>query len=161
MSAVLKLTAETAQQLMTPDPVAIYEGASIREAAEQMTTCNFSAMPVIDDDRRVVGVVTHTDIVRHVPRGDRAPTLAYDAQSPSGDDDATEGTYSLVEAPRTRVRDIMTPKVFSVWPDTSVHDVVEEMVRRDVRRLFVVDDKGALVGVISAIDVLRAVAIDD
>jgi CBS domain-containing protein len=42
-----------------------------------------------------------------------------------------------------------------VTPDTPVYSVVEDMLGRKVHRLFVVDDDGVLVGVVSAFDVLR------
>ena len=56
---------------------------------------------------------------------------------------------------RTRVRDIMTPVVFCVTPQTPVAQVIEEMLALKVHRLFVVDRDRVLVGVISALDVLR------
>jgi CBS domain-containing protein len=49
----------------------------------------------------------------------------------------------------------MTPVVFSVSPKTPAHKVVEQIVDLKVHRLFVVDDDGILVGVISALDILR------
>jgi CBS-domain-containing membrane protein len=56
---------------------------------------------------------------------------------------------------RTVVRDIMTPVVFSVAPDCPVQRVVRDMLALRVHRLFVVDSSGVLVGVVSAMDVLR------
>jgi len=58
----------------------------------------------------------------------------------------------------TRVRDIMTPAVFCVSPEASASRVVRELVDLKVHRLFVVDDLGTLVGVISVLDVLRQMA---
>jgi CBS domain-containing protein len=49
----------------------------------------------------------------------------------------------------------MTPVVFSVAPDAAAAKVVQEMVALKVHRLFVVENTGVLVGVISALDVLR------
>jgi CBS domain-containing protein len=54
-----------------------------------------------------------------------------------------------------RAADLMTPAVFSVAPETSALKVAEEMVRLNVHRLFVVNDDGLLIGVISALDLLR------
>lgn len=55
----------------------------------------------------------------------------------------------------TRVRDIMTPVVFTVGLRTAAAKVVEQMLSLKVHRLFVVDEDLALVGVISSLDVLR------
>jgi len=49
----------------------------------------------------------------------------------------------------------MTPAVFSVGPDTPAAKVVHDLLSLNVHRLFVVDENGVLVGVISTIDVLR------
>jgi CBS domain-containing protein len=48
--------------------------------------------------------------------------------------------------------------VFCVHADTPAGKVVDKLLALNVRRLFVVDDEGVLVGVISAFDVLRVLA---
>ena len=55
---------------------------------------------------------------------------------------------------QTSVRDLMTPAVFSVTPQTPAAQVVEELLALDVQRLFVIDNDGTLVGSIRARDVL-------
>lgn len=60
-------------------------------------------------------------------------------------------------APRPgKVSDVMTPAVFCVRPGTPAGKVVEKMLALRIRRLFVVDGDGVLVGVISAFDVLKS-----
>jgi CBS-domain-containing membrane protein len=49
----------------------------------------------------------------------------------------------------------MTPAVISVRPDTSARSVVEKLLNLHVHHLFVVDDTGVVIGVISPIDVLK------
>jgi CBS domain-containing protein len=53
------------------------------------------------------------------------------------------------------VRDLMTPAVFAVPPRTAGLDMLEQMTEQNVHRLFVVDGSGVLVGVITALDLLR------
>ena len=60
-----------------------------------------------------------------------------------------------VIAKRAPVRGVMTPAVFCVHADTPAAKLVEKMLALNVRRLFVVDEAGVLVGVVSAFDVLR------
>src|SRR5262249_57674345 len=55
----------------------------------------------------------------------------------------------------TPVREIMTPVVFSVAPKTPADTVVDAMLTLGVHRLFVTGEKEELIGVISALDVLR------
>lgn len=124
----LILRAGTAAELMTPNPVSIGQDATVLEAAAFLAGRGISAAPVIDKAGRPVGVVSRSDILVR---------------------------YHTALAGRTAVRELMTPTVFCVHPDASAPEVVETMVGLGVRRLFVVDDSGVLVGVISALDVLR------
>ena len=55
----------------------------------------------------------------------------------------------------TRVRDLMTPAVFCVNVETPIWNVIEQMCELNVHRLFVVDADGILVGVITAMDIVR------
>ncbi len=56
---------------------------------------------------------------------------------------------------RCRVREVMTPAVFAVQAEASAASVVEQLVGLNVHRVFVVDNAGILVGVITPLDVLR------
>jgi CBS domain-containing protein len=139
----LVLSAETAAELMTPNPVSIRDTATIAEAVSLLTDKGISGAPVIDDAGRPIGVLSRGDIVAYDRERAVHPTS-------SAAEEAQAGTIS----PR-QVRDLMTPAVFSVAPETPASKVVGEMLALQVHRLFVVDKSGVLVGVISAPDVLR------
>jgi CBS domain-containing protein len=131
----LVLAEKRAAELMTPNPVSVRESATVREAIELLTRREISGAPVIDAAGRPVGVVSRADILVH----DREAV-----------DDLAED-----DADCTRVGDIMTPAVFCVSPDAPASRVVREMIELKIHRLFVVDDPGTLVGVITVLDVLR------
>src|SRR5262249_28883167 len=61
----LYLAAETAADLMTPDPVSIRADATLREALALLIDRGFSAAPVIDAAGRPVGVLSRTDLLVH------------------------------------------------------------------------------------------------
>lgn len=61
----------------------------------------------------------------------------------------------LTVQPRLTVRDIMTPRVFRVYPDTSVADVIELMGRHQLKAIPVVGEKREVLGVVSDRDILR------
>ncbi len=155
----LTLNAETAADLMAPNPVSIHEDAPIGEAVALLVDKGYSAAPVIDDAGRPVGVVSRADIVAH----DReklecvAPVPAFYAEHvPEGYAREEMGKgFQVVDVDRTRVKDVMTPVVFSVAPHLPADKVVSEMLALHVHRLFVVDTAGVLVGVISSMDVLQ------
>ena len=155
----LVLKGETAEELMTPNPVSISETATVKDAVAFLTDRGFSAAPVVDEAGRPVGVISQTDIVIHdrnkveyVPSATDYYAKA-DLTTPSGE--ILPDGFQVESVDRTLVRDIMTPAILSVAPQDSVIRVVGEMVAFKVHRLFVVDDDGVLVGVISAFDVLR------
>lgn len=127
----LVLKERKAAELMTANPVSIRGSATVREAVEFLTRRKISGAPVIDEAGRPVGVISRGDILVH----DR------EAVDPAADAE--------------QVRDIMTPVVFCVTPDVPASRVVRELVDLKVHRLFVVDDRGTLVGVISVLDLLR------
>ena len=146
--------AETAADLMTPNPVSIRQSATVAEAVALLTRKGISAVPVIDEAGRPVGVLSQYDILVHDRYKSEACARpmeyfqAADLARPNARAAADIGA-------ETRVRDIMTPAVFSVELDSPVRRVIEDLLALHVHRVFVVDASRALVGVISALDVLR------
>jgi CBS-domain-containing membrane protein len=159
---LLTLKAEVAADLMMPNPVSIRQDATVQEAIALLTDMGFSAAPVIDRAGRPVGVLSRSDLLVH----DRekldyltpAPEYYHDREVLTERAEGHRKGFQLVNVDRTRVKDIMTPIVFSVTPETPIRKVVQEMLGLLVHRLFVVDASGVLVGVISATDILRSLA---
>jgi CBS domain-containing protein len=143
----------TAADLMTPNPKSVRQTATVAEAAAFLSLRGISAAPVIDEAGRPVGVVSRTDLLNH--RGQRAADL------PGAPGRAGGGSGPALPVDEAVVRDVMTPAVFCVGPDTATEKVVEKMLGLNVCRVFVVDDEGVLVGVISAFDVLRGLGRPD
>jgi CBS domain-containing protein len=144
--ARLVLAADSAADLMTPNPVSIREDAWIAAAIALLADKNLEAAPVIDEAGRPVGVLTQGDILVH-EREKQASGMAVQAAPPS---------HAAAECgDETRVGDLMTPALFSVTPETPAARVVDQLLKLNVKQLFVVDDSGALIGVISALDIVR------
>jgi CBS domain-containing protein len=137
----LTLQAKTATELMSPNPVSLRDDAPLQDAIAALVSKGFRAAPVIDAAGRPVGVLSSSDVLVN----EREKT-----QFPSKEAGAT--TY------QTRVRDLMTPAVFSVRVDDSARSIVGQMAAMNVHQLYVVDRDGVLVGVISALDVVRHLA---
>ncbi len=140
----ITLEADGARDMMTAAPVAVYETTSLRDVAEKLV--RFSAVPVIDTERRVVGVLSRTDLARAL-QDDRPPAeldVPVDAERPSG----------LEYHPQRRVGDAMNRDFYSVPLAATAAEVIRHMVDKSIGRVFVVDDFNKLVGVISSTDVL-------
>jgi CBS domain-containing protein len=155
----LVLFAERAEDLMTRNPISIEQRSPLHDAEAMLTDREISAAPVIDEAGRPVGVISRADIVRH--DRERSRSLAalpefYDKAELNLATGESLGTGFQVETiVPTEVREVMTPTVISVPPEMPAWEVVARMVALKIHRLFVVDKGGVLVGVISALDILR------
>jgi CBS domain-containing protein len=109
-----------------------------------------SGAPVVDGDGRPVGVVSKTDLLRHLhERGD--------AVEPTGGV-PDEAGFHAVHLDETLVRDVMMPVVFAIAADTTIAAAAALMAGEGVHRLPVLDADGAVVGLLSTLDVVRWVA---
>ena len=138
---------------MVPNPISLREDVTIPEAVALMTDRGFSAAPVIDEAGRPIGVLSHTDVMIHEREQVRHALPAEDA--PADRRQARHEGFSIEIADSTCVRDIMTPTVFTVKMSTPAADVVKRMCDLKVHHLFVVDDDDSLIGVVSAVDIVR------
>jgi acetoin utilization protein AcuB len=120
-----------ARELMTKKPTFIAEKARIREAVDILQSMEIRHLPVVNDDREVVGMLSDRDL-----REVRSESLD------------------------SRVTDIMSSNVFSVEEEDDIEDAVELMLENKIGAVPVVDGDGALVGIISYVDVLRAAHFD-
>jgi CBS domain-containing protein len=153
----LTLEADTAEDLMSANPISLRKDANVHEAIALLTDRNFDAAPVIDENGRPVGVVTVTDIlvhdreyVRYLKTGDMTPRSDIEVFR-----DVLPEDFGIEVVDRTSVDEIMTPAVFTVDAATSAREVVRKMLELKVHHLFVADGDGVLVGVISSCDILR------
>ena len=135
--APLMLRARTAADVMAPNPVSIRSDASFEDAVRLFTTKGVTSAPVINDAGHPIGVLSRSDLLIHERENLKA---------------RHEGA-SAPEA--VTAAGLMTPAVFAVPPETPLRRVVEEMLALHVHSLFVVDGDGVLVGVVSAMDLVR------
>lgn len=154
--ARLTLLADTASDLMVPNPISLRSEASAGEAMRLFTEKGITAAPVIDESGRPVGVISRSDLLIHKCVQEKQQDGGYFREASIESID----NVPKPSAPMT-VQDLMTPAVFAVSEDTPVHRVVSDMVGLRVHRLFVVDDDGTLVGIITTMDVLKHLVPED
>jgi CBS domain-containing protein len=161
VGTVLRLIrfAQTAEDLMTPDPFTISMQATARDAAAILTERGLAAAPVVNGDRRPVGTVSRTDIARSAGRSaasGRAAAEFFEVDELTSWSSSNRITPIVPDVPdRIGVRDVMERRFHAVPGDASAAKVVEELLARKVQRLLVIDDEGRLIGTVGALDVLR------
>ncbi|MFH7597902.1 CBS domain-containing protein [Streptomyces racemochromogenes] len=123
--------------LMTDEVVSAAPGTAFKDVAKLLAQYDISGVPVLDDEDRVAGVVSQTDVLAHAGPGSDAPP---------GD-----GT----PARPTTAGEVMSAPAVTVSADTTAADAARLMTRRGVERLPVVDEEDRLVGIITRRDLLR------
>ena len=154
----LILDAKCARDLMTRHVLTIPDTATVKEAVELLTEPEISAAPVVDETGWAIGVLSRSDLVAHNcekvrdlgASGSHAKaTVRIHGKKVVPDEVHTKNAGSKL------VREIMTPVLFAVAADAPASSVVDAMLALKVHRLFVTDSDDNLLGVVSAIDVLR------
>jgi CBS domain-containing protein len=133
-------------EVMTTPAVSVHPETSLKHAVQLLDEHQITAMPVVDDDGHLVGVVSEADVLREVvPADRRLHERAVEVAGP---------TVPLA------VTDVMTHLPVSVTPDEDVAQAVEFLVDTQVKSLPVVSF-GRVVGMISRRDVIAVLARQD
>ena len=136
-----------AREVMTRDVITVGPDSFVKQAAEVMAQRGFAALPVVDEDNGLVGIVAEADVLRDRLPPD--PRLHLRRDEPS--------TQSL---PPLLVRDVMTADVRSVEASADIADVARMFVDQHLRSVPVLEH-GRTVGIVSRRDLLRTLARPD
>lgn len=134
--------------VMSRGVVSARRSTPVRHLVELTLGKTYRAVPVVEDGRPV-GIVTGGDLVRRGGLGVRLDLLASLAEA-----ELREVLERLPQQDRT-AGDVMTPDPVTVKATTPLTVAAERMVRHRLKRLPVVDEQGALVGMVSRVDLLR------
>lgn len=177
----------TVRELMASDPVTVEPEETLRKAADLLTASGVSGAPVTANGR-VVGVVTLTDITQFEADDPGVPTyrpenlddeeIGVEEPDASDDDEQTFSSYFAemwpdagadvvtrmeTETPEWNtldehfVSEVMSQALLAVEPDSDVREAAKMMEKNSVHRLLVMES-GSLLGIITAWDIVRAVA---
>ncbi|MFK4104272.1 CBS domain-containing protein [Streptomyces sp. NPDC019531] len=132
--------------LMTTSVVSVRRDTGFKEIAQLLAEHDITAVPVVDDDERPMGVVSEADLLRkEAARLDPAGLLPVLHPKPA----------ARAKAEASTAEGLMNSPAVSARPQWTVVEAAQVMERHRVKRLPVVDEAGRLVGVISRADLLR------
>lgn len=140
-----------AADVMTPRVVSIGPDATVAEVAQLLLDHRISALPVVDGEGRLIGIVSEGDLMRRTETGTERHRSWW--LRAFGDTATLAADY--VKSHALRVRDVMTAEVLSVTPDTGLTEVANLLEKRRIKRVPVVRD-GRPVGIISRSNLLQA-----
>lgn len=119
-----------ARDIMTRDPSCLRRDDTARIAAQVMRDKDCGVVPIVDEARHVIGIVTDRDLAIR--------------------------TIAVGKGPDTRLSEVMTTTVHCCTADDDLRDVERKMAELQVRRICIVDAGGRCMGIISQADIARA-----
>ena len=151
----------TAKDIMTKEVMEVRADWSLQRLAEFFVEKSISGAPVTNENGKLIGVVSSTDIISNdtLPENDPHSYGPHEYYLQN-----LERRYAQVDIssstiggePLTTVGDIMTPAVFKVSEDTPVQKVADTMIKSRIHRIFVTREE-KIVGVISSADMLNVI----
>ena len=142
-----------ATDIMTSEVITVEEDATVQAAAELMAEHGISALPVVDKDTRVIGIVSEGDLLH------RAETATEQRRSwwleIMTSTNQLAGEY--IKSHSAKVTDVMTRDVISVTDTTPVADIAVLLETHRIKRVPVLRD-GRLAGIVSRANLVRALA---
>jgi CBS-domain-containing membrane protein len=137
------------EDVMTRDVVVATAGESVRTAVERLVASGLRAMPVVDSDRRLIGMLSSSDLVARAGLGARIKLLATLPGRSRG--------ALLDRLPARPVEEVMTREPVAARTTDTLAEATHLMASHRIKRLPVVDADSRLVGIVARIDVLGAV----
>ena len=153
-SAIQRLTTLTVADVMNRDVVEVHRHQAMEQVARVFRDRHVTAAPVVDDQGRCVGVISAADFVRREsesggsePSGERQPHGQHrgESEEPPVEASADDSVSSY-----------MTRVVHTVVGEVSLLLAARIMCAEHVHRLFVLDEAGRPVGVVSTMDIVAA-----
>ncbi len=133
------------RDLMDPDVPAVHEGTSAIEVARRLWACGIDALPVIDADRRVIGVVSEADLILK----DESPVARRWPLERRGTRDIRRRMHAATAAA------LMSAPASVIGPEVDIADLARFMRERRLKFVPVCRADGRLLGAITRLDLVR------
>src|SRR5271167_3646628 len=138
--------------VMTTEVITVGENATVPEAAKLLAEHGISAVPVVDKDNRVIGMVSEGDLLHRAETGtERRRSWWLDMVSSTN---KLAGEY--IQSHGSKVKDVMTRDVLSVTEETPITDIAILLETNRIKRVPVLRDGN--VGIVSRANLVRALA---
>jgi CBS domain-containing protein len=138
--------------VMTREVITLTPDMTLAQAWDRMLQYSIKALPVVDSENVVVGMLTDQDILSRAGLGQRLSVAE------RLDHAILKQELQRLDESALRVRDVMSQPVVLTHPKESLAVAASRMAASSIKRLPVVDENGKLVGVLARLDILRQVA---
>ncbi len=139
----------------------VWRGTPLKATLKALLLCNAMAIPVIDDDGNLIGIVDETDLLKD---SEVVRVMKSSALSASSEEEwILESHPTLLfekaelQLPKKPVEEIMTRNPIIATPHMSVYDVANKMAKYRIEQLPVIRGEGDLVGLIRDMDLIKVI----
>jgi CBS domain-containing protein len=143
-----------ARDVMVSPVITVGANATVRQVAQTLLAQRISAVPVVDADNKVLGIVTEGDLMHRAEAGTER-RYSWWLRLLTGD---AQLATDYVKSHAVKVSDIMTREVVTAAPETPLHDIAMLLEEKQIKRLPIVNQQGQLVGIVSRANLLQAIA---
>ncbi len=139
-----------AGDMMTPQVLFVKQKTPLKEVAEIMSSHGISGLPVVDDEDKVVGVISEKDFLSLMDTKETESFMGVVAQCLT--------SKGCVAKPmrKQNAENIMTSPAITVGESTSISEIVGILKAKNINRVPVIDQKGKLIGIVSRQDIVQA-----
>jgi CBS domain-containing protein len=145
-----------ARDIMTERVLSVTPDTPVAHVARLLREKHISGVPVLNQQGRVVGIVTELDLIKRHARIHMPIYLPF-LDSPIFLEDPRRYQDDVRRVLGTTAEEIMTRKVRTASPETSVEDLATMMVEERANPIPIIDAEGALVGIVSHTDIVHLV----
>jgi CBS domain-containing protein len=144
-----------ARDVMSRDVVTVTRDTTVQEVARLLTEHGISGVPVVDEGRRVVGIVSEGDLI-YQDKKLHKPAFIEILGGVIYLENPQRLGEELMKMTAFKVGQIMTAKVHTVREDTPVQEIASLMVKYRINRVPVLDGQRRLAGIVSRQDIVRS-----
>ncbi len=149
--------AKTVADIMSRDPVTVRPETPLKVAIQILAERKFSGLPVVDDNNRVIGVISETDLMWQ-ETGVTPPAYVKLLDMVIYLENPTQYDRDLHKALGQTVGDVMTYNAVTITADKTSREAAKLMHDRKIHRLPVLNDAGDLIGILTRGDIVQAMA---
>ena len=142
-----------ARDLMVSPVVTVKPDTTVRDVAKLFVERQISAVPVVDEQGKIVGIVTEGDLIHRAEIGTERKRSWW--MLLLAEDNALAADY--IKAHARTVADVMTRNVVTAAPDTPLNEIATLLEKHRIKRIPIVRD-GELVGIVSRANLVQAIA---
>lgn len=141
-----------AKDIMTEKVITITEDSNVYEAIEKLLTYKINCLPVVDNNKELVGMVTETDLVYIDRKLNPSFHYAYSELNVTVSKKILEKDISKMK--EIKIRQIMSDKVIALKEDSAIENVIDIIINKKIKTIPVIKDS-KLRGIITRRDILK------